>query len=437
VGRREAKMKSCIVVLCVCALLFLNTRSAAPDEVSDLKNEVERLEQTIDQLKTRLEEIEQKQEAQQEAQTEQTEKVEELSGSVEEVANLPSRVMETIQKQVKVGSHFKFYLADRSDGERNNKNQNNNLSAGISNVWLYLSKDLSDWLSVDIVPRIDVVAQATPTLGGDISRESNGSVDTELDAAFMGIHLPYPYEVEMKFGAFYPYFSEEYARQTWWHEQYHGNEGLLDLESWRASGVEIYKNFDFEAFSLPVYFYPYLNGRNEESRYVDNNGTKSVLLHAAPEFFAFGSSIRFPASVGWGRWDDDDDNDSWNFALGANFKRGPVDLSGEYLMRTYQDVPLLGEGAENGENKGYYLRGLYTFNEKWKVLLKWSDVKLFVPSSSSLLTDEYKTLCLAVNWWPFSSTTIIPQLLYVDADRSDGSEDLKYLRYTLGWRTTF
>lgn len=429
-------MKSCIILVCACMLVFLDMSVAMPDELSDLKDKIETLQETlqetIDQLKARVQELEEKQESQ----AEQAEKVEELAESVEDLRDMPSQIFDKLQKEVKIGGHFKFFAMDRSDGERNDKDQNNNVSAGINDLYLYFSKSLSDWLTIDVVPHLSVVASATPRVGGDISRSTSSSVDTELDEAYVGVRLPYPYDVEFKFGAFYPVFSEEYARQSWWHEQYHGNNGLLDLQSWRSNGMEIYRNFDFEMFSLPVYFYPYLNGDNQDSRYVDNNGTKNVLLHVAPEFYLFGNTIRLLGSAGWGKWDEDDDNDAYQYAVGAEFKRGSVNLSGEYLMRKHNDVPLFSGGTEDGEHKGYYLRGLYTFNEKWRVLIKWSDVDLYVPSTT-LLTDNYQTLSFAVNWWPFGGITVIPQIEYVDAERSDDSEMLEYIRYTLGCRVTF
>jgi hypothetical protein len=432
VRRRGAKMKSSIIFITACAFLLLNAGPAMPGEPSDLKEKIESLQQTIDQLKIRVQEMEEKQESQ----AEQIEKVSELSESVESLEGLPSRVFDKLEREVKIGGHLKFFVLDRTDGERNDRDQNNNLSAGINDLYFYVSKALTDWLSLDVVPKISVLASATPGLGSDISRSTSSSVDIDLDEAYMSGRLPYPYDVEFKVGAFYPFFSEEYARQTWWHEQYHGNKGLLPLQSWRASGLEIYRNFDFELFSLPVYLYPYLNGDDEESRYVDNNGTKNVLLHVAPEYYGFGSRVRLLGSVGWGKWDDDDDNDAFQYAVGADFKREGLSLSGEYLSRQRESVPLLDGGTADADNEGYYLRAMYTFNPKWRALLKWSDVDLAFPSTT-MLTDEYKTLSFAVNYWITPESTIIPQIEYVDAERSDGSEMLEYIRYTLGWRTTF
>ena len=422
------KLRMALVAVIVGALLL--PAQAMSDEISDLKEQIEQMRGAMDAMKERLEQIEQ----QQETQKEEMEVIADLEDSVDDLSQMPSRIMDEVRKGVTVGGHFKFFMLDRTDGERNNVDQNNNLSAGINDVYLYFSKVLNDWLSIDVSPKIEVLAAATPGLGGDITRADSASVDVDIDEAYMTVRLPY--DVEARVGAFYPMFSEEYARQTWWHEQYHGNNGLLPLQAWRSLGLELYRNFDFENFSLPVYFYPYLNGDNEESRYVDNNGAKNLLLHVAPEFRLLGASIRLLGSVGWGKWDEDNDYDSWQWLGGADLRFKGFSLLGEFLRREQKDSPLLDGGMADAVNDGYYIRAMYTFNPQWRVLAKYSDVDLFFPSTNAL-TDNYKTLSIALNYWLTSNSTIIPQVEIVDADRSDGSESLEYIRWTLGWRTTF
>jgi hypothetical protein len=331
--------------------------------------------------------------------------------------------------EVSVGGHLKLYMADQTSGKRNSVDQNNNLSAGINEFWLYLSKGLSDWLMIDVQPRISVLAGATPALGADITRSTSSSVSTTLDQAYMTALLPR--EVELRVGAFYPLFSEEYGRQIWWEEQYHGNNGLLTLESWYDNGIELYKNFDFEALSLPVYAY-LLNG---DDRFVDNNAGMMGLIHLSPEFF-FGR-LRLLGSLGGGKWDDNDDHDTIRYAFGAEAKRQSLTIMGEYLLRHFDNLPLSGGGTADGDNKGYYIKAQYRFREKWRGLIKYSDVDLYNTSSTTMLTDTYKTLSLGVNYALTNSSLIMLQLSSVDADRSGVSESLEYIRYTLGWRTTF
>jgi hypothetical protein len=72
------------------------------------------------------------------------------------------------------------------------------------------------------------------------------------------------------------------------------------------------------------------------------------------------------------------------------------------------------------------------------VVAKYSDVDLFLPGTSQMLTDNYKVIGLALNYWLWQGACeIIPQVEWVDAKRSDGSATLNYFRYTVGFRTTF
>ena len=427
-------MKLRFILTISCAFMLLNPGIAMSDEISDLNKKIEMLQRTVDELKDQLEALKKKQE-------EQNEEVGYITESVEALESQPSAssaVSSALSKNVNIGGHFKFYLLDRSDGERNNSDQRNNLSAGISDLWLYISKNLSDWLSLDVAPRIKVTAAATPRLGGDISRENNANVSIDLDEAYMTVRLPY--QVEAKIGAFYPLFSEEYARQSWWHEQYNGNPGLVTMQSWHDTGIELYHTFDFENFSLPVYFYPYLNGARSgddfDTRFSDNNGSVSSLLHLAPEIYISGNRIRILGSIGYGKWDDEDDKSSLQYLLGSEISIKSLSFLGEYIYRGRNGVSLLGGGNADWKNKGYFLRAMYTLNEKWRFLVKYSDVdQPFV--SSLMLNDNYKVMSFAVNYWFTEESTIISQVDSVDAERSDASENLEYLRYTIGWRTTF
>jgi len=383
-------MKLHVVLATACALVFFGVGFAKADEISDLKDQLRVL----------------------------SEKVEDLEEAQPGVSG----------EGLSVGGHLKLYMADKADGKRNGVDQNNNLSAGIHDFYLYLSKGLSDFLMIDVQTKTSVLAGATPSLGSDIARSTTSSVSTKIDQAYMTVLLPR--EMELKVGAFFPLFSEEYGRQIWWEEQYHGNNGLLTLEAWYDNGIELYKNFDFEAFSLPVYLY-LLNGDN---RYVDNNSGMLGLVHVAPEFF--GGRLRLLGSYGSGRWDDNDDHDTKRYAYGVDFKYQNLNIMGEYMHKEWEKKPLTGGGTADGENKGYYIKALYSFGEKWRALAKYSDVELY-NASTTMLTDTYKTISLGVNYFITDSSTIMPQVSSVDADRSDGSETLEYIRYTLGWRTTF
>jgi len=418
-------MKYTGVVLSAFVFLLVSTNLALPYELSDLKKQLEVLQQKVDELQKK-----------QDAQAKSVEKIEKQPSA-------RSVVSEALSKQVTVGGHFKFYLADQSIGEvsnatLNNDKQHDSFAAGISSLWLYFNKQLNDWLSITVAPQLLVEAAATPVLGQDITRSGSANVDVELDWAYLTARLPW--ELELKAGAFYPYFSEEYASMIWWDEQYNGNPGLLTLEAMKSAGVELYRNFDFENFSLPVYLY-YLNGEDrgviQDERYTDNNSAKNGLVHVAPEFFAYGARVKLLGSFGWGKWDDAGDNESIQWAAGADVKYRSFGLSGEYMSRWRQDLPLLDGGTEDGEDKGWYLKGIYTFNPQWRLVLKYSDVDLWSTGTDSLFTDNYKTMYGSINYFITNSSIIIPEISYVKEDRSGSPDRTDYWRYTLGWRTTF
>lgn len=414
----------------VFTILLIGGTPAGADELTDLKSQVEDLEKKIEGL-----------EEKQKEQDQQIEKVSEIEESVEEIQDQPSArrvVADAIDKLPTIGGHFKFFLADQSTGEVNGDDQHNAFGLGVSNLWLYINKSLTDWLQITVAPEIEVVAEATPRLGGDITRATSADVDIDLDEAFMTVRLPMMFE--LKAGAFYPLFSEEYGTKSWWHEQYHQNNGLVTLQAWQSTGLELYRNFDFATFSLPIYL-ALLNGEgrgiDQDSRFTDNNSAKTGLLHLAPELFLFGGRFRLMGSFGYGRWDDAGDNDAYQWAAGAEFTRASVSLSSEYMYRWREALPLIGGGTEDGEDDGWYVKLKYSLNPKWRFVLKYSDVDLWSTSTDKLLTDNYQSISLAAGWWITDSSTIVPQVEYVDADRSDTDITLEYFRYTIGWRTTF
>ena len=415
-------MKWTVAILGACALLLLSVGPAGSQsqQIRDLKKQV-------DQLQKKVEDLE-------EQQAEQAETVDEL----QEQPSAYQVIAEEMSKQTTVGAHFKFYLADQSRGKVDDVDEHNSFSAGISNLWLLFSKGLNDWISVTLAPEIAVLAEATPALGSPIERSTSASVELNLDWAYMHVRLPW--EMELKAGAFYPLFSEEYGSRSWWHEQYNANTGLITLEGWRTTGLELYRNFDFAAFSLPVYFYC-INGEDrgiiQDSRYVDNNSAKNLLLHLSPEFYVFGSRLRLLGSIGGGRWDDAGEKDSLQWAAGAEFAWRGLMFMGEYMDRTRNEVPLLGGGTEDGTDKGWYVKGLFTITPQWKLLIKYSDVDLWAPGNTALLTDNYKVISGGVDWWVTDGSTIIFEASYNDANQTVSEDTLEYFRYTVGWRTTF
>lgn len=419
-------MKKSLGILVAISFLSFFTQPVCANEIQELKEQIKQLQSTIEALKTKVDSLESKQLAQ----SREVAKIPEISESVKKIKEEKPAFLSV--EGARVGGHLKLYVFDQTTGQRNDVKQHNNISAGASHLYLYIDKDLTDTVSISVQPDIKVTASATPTLGSNISRASSATVTTSLYQAFVRTILPNG--MELKAGVFNPFFSEEYASEIWWDEQYHQNRGLVNIESWHDAGIEFYKNYDFKNWSLPAYFYV-LNGNTTHSngQFVDNNNGKSVLLHLAPEI----SNFRFFGSLGYGKWDDGNDNDAWRYAGGGEYKYKKFTLRSEYLFSRFDNTSLTGGGTQDAEYKGYYIKGLYRFNPKWRAFINYSDVKLPYTGGSILLKDTYRAATLGLNYFLTDSSIIMGEISVVGANRSDKSEKLNYYRSTIGWRTTF
>jgi len=419
------EMKLVIGLLTVCTFVFFATGFAKADEVSDLKEQLKALQETTSALSAKIQALE----AKQESQAKEIKKVPELAQSV---SDLKDGSLGGFADGLSVGGHVKLYMLDRTDGKNNGVQQHTNLSSGVGThaFVLYVTKKLTDSLKLDTATDFGVSASATPSLGSSITRATSGTVSTTLRKVAMNAQLPEGYELTV--GVFNPMFSEEFAKETWWSEQYNANCGLLSLQSWHDSGVELYKNFDFSKWSLPVYF-SLLNGGS--SQYVDNNDDKMALIHIAPEFFQ--TKLRYLGSLAYGKWDDGDNGKALYSSNGLEWKYQKTSLSGEYMYKKYNHVTTLGTANADGKKEGYYLKAMYTFNPTWRAFVKYSNVELYQTGLTGMRSNNYSTTALVVNYFLTPDSDIITEYQYIDADRSDGSYSIKANRVTMGWRTTF
>ncbi len=418
-------MRLIIIVSVVCAFVFFGIGFAKADEISELKEQIKALSAKVEAL-----------EAKQEAQAKEIKKVPELAQKVGELKEQPAG--KGLFEGVTVGGHLKFALYDRTQGKRNGVDQHNNGSAGFigpdSPLYLTFGKELTDWLRLDVRTLTEADARATPSLGSDISRTTTSTFSTSVDLAYMTALLPQGYE--LKVGKIRPMFSEDYAKETWWHELYNMPKGTCTLQSWHDFGAELYKNIDFDKWSLPAYFYV-LNGAS-----VDNNENKMVLIHVAPEFFQ--TKLRLLGSFGYGKWDNKDNQDVFRTAYGFDWKYQKFNLRGEYIYSLYKNKVVPSSGitpTADGANEGYWIKAIYTFNPKWRFLVQQSYANLYqaalTSTQKSMLSDKWNVTTLAVDYSLIPSSTIIAQYDRGNGSRSDGSEHLTYDRFTLGWRTTF
>ncbi|HAZ10700.1 MAG: hypothetical protein A2047_02225 [Omnitrophica bacterium GWA2_41_15] len=427
-------LKFNILLLVLCGFLVFSAGSVWADDVSDLKEQVKALQETINNQQKTIESLSSKVQAveiKQQSQAAEIKKVPELAKAVDAIKEGPAGMMEGAS----VGGHLKLYMFDASEGivrganGENKDAQHNDSSAGIHHLYLYFNKELSDILKLDVAMDNSVSAAATPSIGSDIARTSSASSSTVIHTASITALLPKG--AELKTGVFNPMFSEEYAKETWWHEQYHQNQGLSYLESWHDSGIELYKNFDFEKLSLPVYV-SLLNG-NSSSRYADNNNSKTLLLHIAPELFH--TQLRLLGSVAFGNWGNPDS--SFQSVAGFDWKHEKLNITSEYIYRKWDDLVVTGSKHADGKREGYYARALYNITPEWVGLLKYSHAEFYKTGSSTMLSDNYDTTTLGLNYNLTPSSTIMGDYSLINGERSNSSASIRANRYTIGWRTTF
>lgn len=425
-------MRLVSILVVACALVFSGIAVASADELSDLKEQLKVLQE---QSKAQQEQISgltgkiQSLEVRQESQSKEIQKVPELD---KKVSGLKSYTNELFNG-VNVGAHLKFAMLDETIGKRNGVKEHTALSGGFfgrHNVILYFSKELQNWLRVDIQPEIDITSSATPSLGSDIIRTAS-SVTTSLHQAFMTVFLPKGYE--LKVGTFNAMFDESYAKESWWHDYYNLNTGECTLVAWHDAGAELYKNFDFDKWSLPLYL-SVLNG-NSSDQFVDNNDNKAILLHFAPEFFQ--SKFKLLGSYAYGLWGDGKKTPNSRYLAGFDWKYKGFSLASEYVYNNFKNLNTTGTRTADGRRTGYIITTGYKFNPKWRGFIRYTYSNLYKTGAISMRSDKWNAISLILDYDLLPNSTIMGQYENANGHRSDGSESLKFNRFTLGWRTTF
>ncbi|MDD5595504.1 MAG: hypothetical protein PHY94_04570 [Candidatus Omnitrophica bacterium] len=417
-------MKLVFASVMLFTLVFFGVGIAKADDITDMKEQIKALQETINTLNGKINTLETKQESQ----AVEIKKVPELDKKVSGL-----KQTNELLNGMNVGAHLKFALLDRTDGKRNGVNEHTVLSGGFfgrHNVVLYFSKELENWLKAEVQPEIDITSSATPSIGSDIGRTSS-TVSTSLHQAFMTLYLPKGYEV--KAGTFNAMFDEEYAKETWWHNYYNLNSGECTLESWHDAGVEVYKNFDFNKLSLPVYV-SFLNG-NSSDQFVDNNDNKAILVHVAPELFQ--GKLKLLTSYAYGLWGDGKQAANFRYLAGFDWNYQKYTAGAKYIYNNFKNLTTTGSRKADGRREGYVVDVGYKILPKWRALLRYSYVNLYKTGSVNMLSDKWNSASFILDYDLLPNSTIMGQYENADGHRSDGSESLRFNRFTIGWRTTF
>lgn len=340
--------------------------------------------------------------------------------------------------KIKIGMTVKFHLFDESDGKAKfggatQKHQSTNVSAGVSSAIFYFSAQISEELTLEVHPDIGVHAGATPRLGAGIT----GPTAHDPEIGFHSLYLTYllPYEVQLKAGYFTPLFTWDYGYELFWNEEYHASyvTANSNLGAWHATGLELYKSFEFEGVSVPAYLYV-LNGSGG-GIWGDNNDNKTVLFHVQPELL--GGKLKFLGSYAFGRYDAGGHLSYQRYAAGINIEYQDLTIRSEFMGSRWENKLPTGKDAEAW---GVYVKGFYRLTPQLRAMVAYNHTDhnfsgFFFAAND--VDEEYDQVTLGLHYFLAEGATVMLNVSFVDAERADGSAELDFVRITLGTRITF
>ena len=358
-----------------------------------------------------------------------------------------------------VGGDLKFYLYDKLEGKSVGTETSQPALNGLTSFYLFISKELSDSVSLDIEPKFSISASATPKLGAKIGKDITSSPTPSIGFVRAQITVKLPENVELTAGALRTLFTEDYGAQLWYGEEFYGNYascggyyGTLD-----DTGIELYKNFELGPVSLPSYLYV-LGGAG--SLYVDNNNTKAVLVHITPQIGMFkflGSYFR--------SMDSSDNNPITRYAAGVAINYENFMFRTEFTIGQWDNVSMYAnltatdftKTVRNLTPQAYYIKAGYKLFPWLRVMLVYAHydqdftnadkniadtttktvLGYTVTSKQSFAYETYTEISPVLNFYVTPDSTIYAQMINVQNTRDGDNCELKYNRFVLGWRTTF
>jgi hypothetical protein len=340
-----------------------------------------------------------------------------------------------------IGAHVKMTMYDYTDGTSNGDKGHEYAGMALSEMILYFSSSLSDFLMVDLQPMFNTVTGATPRFGNqmDDNKYLNAKpVFNEFRKAVLTAYLPH--NMEMSIGIVKPRFTWDYGTELFWEEEINGGKFTCNdyLGAMHETGIELYKPFEFSSFSLPMYVY-LLNGGpgGQKNLFNDNNNSPMAMIHVEPEIGA----LRLHGSLARGKWDDAGKYNMTRYSAGVGYQVGEISARVEAAGGNWESsIPA--QTMEDATPFGYYAKILYRVNHWAKLMLHYDYVNHNFNGFYSPLPGEeiYKTFTPGVQISVAGSAMV--QIQYDIADWTKWKSDtenqtLKFNRMTVGLRATF
>ncbi|MGA2091281.1 MAG: hypothetical protein ABSH12_07480 [Endomicrobiales bacterium] len=385
---------------------------------------------------------------------------------------------------VKVGGSLAFYLYDQVH-YTNNGGQfgmtDSNADTSINSFWLFLSKKISETVSVHVEPLVYGQTGATPqpltafsaqeptpndgtvpgnNLGALQASNPNlyNQVQRQLDNYYNSPYIalgdnPYsqaagvltfkratldlelPWEMELSLGRMAPLLTEEYGDNLFWNEDLTASTSILSFFSgfWEDTGAELYKNFEIGDVSLPVYAYV-LNGTMFMQAI---HRSKAVAVHLAPQY----GNLKLMVSAYSGNWDIDDLHNQTRYVAGFAYKLGKASVRAEYYTGTWDDVVFLQDMIiKNITSTGYYVKFFYNIAPRVTGIVRYDYLDndfsgYYWPVTQ--VGETYSTLSPTLKINVAESTDLMITYQMGDNKMKDGSLETIYDELYIGSRVTF
>jgi hypothetical protein len=337
-----------------------------------------------------------------------------------------------------VGGHLKLTLYDRPTGTHNGDQSSNYMGFSFRSLWLLVSHQISDKVSIEVEPEFAASTGATPKFGSPIAKKTDPST---VEAGFSGftraqVSVILPKDYEVSFGMVKPRMSWDYGAELFWEDQMNGGKFTVsDLSAVHETGIELYKNYELGKVSLPTYLYV-VNGGYEFS---DNNNQPAFIATVEPEVGAF----KFKGSVYYGTYDKNAKLVSSKYLAGIAFEKGPFAVRAEGGTGLWEKrVSSMARDStitlSDGKPKGFYAKVFYRITPWCRAMFHY-DYMSNNQSGWAPGSEKYTTLSPALLFSVTNSSTIQVQYDIADWKRvKGGKQDLiKYNRLIVGWRTTF
>lgn len=333
-----------------------------------------------------------------------------------------------------VGGHIKLNVYDYNSGEVDGTKGDQTLGLGIKEFIMYVKKELSDTLSLEVSPKLSWSTGATPKLSTSSNKKigtqltSPSSTDptkVEVETLFFTMQMPDKYTARL--GYFIPRFTWSYGFEKFWEEVYHGSQPMLSLMGYHDSGLEVYKEYSISKISLPTYMYV-LNGNGAYGNPI--GGNLQLGLNVEPEIMG----IKTHAAYFFGKRDGLG-NDQIRRAIGAEYQYGLFEITAEAVYNTAQNSVTSNTGAVTIKTKGYEVKAFYKVTPELKAMLSTAvaDVGGLTDSTSV----RYKDTTIGGIYNLSDDTLLQAQFVMADQRNYNGSKKMIFNRFVSGIRCTF